>query len=377
MNVVVWVKLWSMSALYFSIGAILEGLTLVSTSGCGCLGETLIYECTLVGGPSGATLWTGTALNNCPSDEIVLLHRRFTEPGGTTRSCSNGATAAQSLYVRQSLYTSRLIVTITPNTAGKTITCTYDAMGDPTVNIKSLFSTHISGTLHLLICCINIIFNSSPANYIAHSSKVYDTIIIILLSNPGLFPSTKNVRISIANFNRKLLFNWSPAAPDCPTIYYNILASNCGSCPTTTNYTNVTCTDAPISSNACEFVVHTVVCGNITGYTVSIGANILYPREDSGDSVTVTAYIKTAGSFVTALIVGAVVSITVVVIILKRSKAKIKAALELSNVAEGTIRNDPMYEDVTGSLPPDNVINTQDNVAYGHTKTSTLKESQH
>ena len=151
MNVVVWVKLWSMSALYFSIGAILEGLTLVSSSGCGCLGETLIYKCTLIGDPLGATLWTGTALNNCPSDEIVPLHRRFTEPGGTTRSCSNGATAAQSLYAQKSLYTSQLNVTITPNIAGKTIMCVYDAMGDPTVNIKSLFSTQISGTLHSLI----------------------------------------------------------------------------------------------------------------------------------------------------------------------------------------------------------------------------------
>ena len=30
-----------------------------------------------------------------------------------------------------------------------------------------------------------------------------------------------------------------------------------------------------------------------------------------------------------------------------------------------------MYEDVTGPLPPVGVINTQDNVAYGHTKAPT------
>ena len=41
-------------------------------------------------------------------------------------------------------------------------------------------------------------------------------------------------------------FTWSSvtAATHCPAVnYYNILASNCGSCPTTTNYTNATCTD--------------------------------------------------------------------------------------------------------------------------------------
>ena len=50
------------------------------------------------------------------------------------------------------------------------------------------------------------------------------------------------------------------------------------------------------------------------------------------------------------------VSITVIVIILMRSKAKIKAAFELTNRAS-------MYE--VGA------INTQDNVAYDHIQTST------
>ena len=36
-----------------------------------------------------------------------------------------------------------------------------------------------------------------------------------------------------------------------------------------------------------------------------------------------------------------------------------------------------MYEDVTGPTPSVSAINTQDNIAYGHTQTSTLKEPQH
>ena len=54
-------------------------------------------------------------------------------------------------------------------------------------------------------------------------------------------------------------------APDCPAVSYNIQASNCGSCPATTNYTNVTCTDIPTDGSKCTFAIRTVVCGNIIG----------------------------------------------------------------------------------------------------------------
>ena len=62
-----------------------------------------------------------------------------------------------------------------------------------------------------------------------------------------------------------ITFTWNTNSPDCPAIHYNILASNCGSCPTTTNYTTVTCTDVPTDGSMCTFAVQTVVCGNITG----------------------------------------------------------------------------------------------------------------
>ena len=64
---------------------------------------------------------------------------------------------------------------------------------------------------------------------------------------------------------RQLIFSWSPVAPDCPAIHYNILASNCGSCPTTTNHTTVACTNVPTDGSVCDFSVQSVVCENITG----------------------------------------------------------------------------------------------------------------
>ena len=179
---------------------------------------------------------------------------------------------------------------------------------------------------------------------------------------------------------QELTFSWSPVAPDCPAIHYNILASNCGSCPSTTNHTTVTCTDVPTDGTVCTFAVQTVVCRNITGNRSNPVRGTIYPTQDQDLSYsdTNTAYLISTTSLATALIVCVVVSTTTVIaLILRRSKAKINTTLELLHKAEGTTGNEPMYEDVTGPSPLVSGINTQDNVAYGHTQTSTQKESQH
>ena len=62
---------------------------------------------------------------------------------------------------------------------------------------------------------------------------------------------------------------------------------------------------------------------------------------------TNTVYIVLFSSLATALIA----SVAVTIIIYKNS----------------------MYDDITGPLPSVSAVDTQDNVAYSHTKTSTLK----
>ena len=81
---------------------------------------------------------------------------------------------------------------------------------------------------------------------------------------------------------------------------------------------------------------------------------------------TNTEYIISTGLLATVLIVCIVVFIIVISIILIRSKAKIEAALQQSASRGETIHVEPMYEDITGPLPSESAINTQDNVAYGH-----------
>jgi hypothetical protein len=127
----------------------------VSTSQCDCLDQTLTYECTVTGDLGGATVWAGTVLN-CPSDEIVLLHRHFTEPDGAIRSCNSGATVAQSLSIQDNLYSSQLNVTVTHNVAGKTIMCFYDGMGDGTYSNASQFSTRIPGSYKDCYPCVHL-----------------------------------------------------------------------------------------------------------------------------------------------------------------------------------------------------------------------------
>ena len=222
--------------------------------------------------------------------------------------------------------------------------------------------------------------------------------ITITYNTTGPLSAPNKLYTSNADFSQQeITFSWSPVVSDCPAIYYNIPSSNCGSCPTTTNHTTVTCTDVPTNGSVCTFALQTVVCGNITGNESNPVSIIFYATEQTRapigiihltdnevihnsdttemlgnhNSDTNIVYMISISSLATALIVSTVVFITAIVIISTRSKAKIKAACEQSNRAEGTTHNEPMYEDVTGPLSSVDVIDTQANVAYGHAQTIT------
>lgn len=69
----------------------------------------------------------------------------------------------------------------------------------------------------------------------------------------------------IATHPGQVTFDWNPVAHKCLGVYYNIIASNCGSCPTATTNNTITCTDVPTDGYMCTFILQTVVCVNITG----------------------------------------------------------------------------------------------------------------
>ena len=89
------------------------------TRGCVCPGDTLTYNCTTMG--LGFTVWSGTAFD---CYEITLRNQWFMHEIGD--SCNNGNIVARSLSVEGNNYTSQLNVTVTPDTAGKTIVCYSD-----------------------------------------------------------------------------------------------------------------------------------------------------------------------------------------------------------------------------------------------------------
>ena len=107
----------------------------VCISGCVRPGDILTYKCTVTGRSGGATIWTGNAFN-CRYNEIALLHRHFStnEAYGT---CNNGAIVASGLSVDGNNYTSQLNVTVTPDTAGKTIECLYNDVSIITLQLSS------------------------------------------------------------------------------------------------------------------------------------------------------------------------------------------------------------------------------------------------
>ena len=70
-----------------------------------------------------------------------------------------------------------------------------------------------------------------------------------------------NITSKLCLESKTLTFTWEEVLGSTTT-NYTILSSNCGSCPTTTTNTTVTCTDVPSDGGVCIFTVQTVVCGN-------------------------------------------------------------------------------------------------------------------
>ena len=194
-----------------------------------------------------------------------------------------------------------------------------------------------------------------------HVVSVSVSDIIILLQFIGPFPASYNLFINETNLDlRTITWIWSPVAPDCPAVYYNILASNCGSCPTTTNHTTVTCTDIPIYDSMCSFAVQTVVCGNITA---NPSKEILVILKDSIDHEQKFC----TGAIISAILLG-LFSLTMIcvnsfVVILYFVRKKL---MKVSSISESDERQ---YEDVSHQIPRFSsgsvTINTKKNVAYG------------
>ena len=191
-----------------------------------------------------STTWRGSAFN-CPSSSngiLVLNSTVGSEP------CNNEMIIVRIIRRKDDNYTSQLNVILSSDLIGKSIECAsyngshYITISNTTLDIRMWDDMYTHTSLPLILFTYMQLPNTAP------------------------FPPPDEVSIAQVNFGtKKVTLSWSPVALDYPAIHYNILASNCGSCPTTTNHTNVTCTDLPSDDSMCNFAIQTVVCGNITG----------------------------------------------------------------------------------------------------------------
>ena len=179
-------------------------------------------------------------------------------------------------------------------------------------------------------------------------------------------PPPTTLFISKADFtSRRVTFNWSKAVTECPdrAIHYNILASNCGSCPTTTNHTSVTCTNVQTNGSTCTFAVQTVVCGFIAGNdSNTIILHLESPGQNNSECNCIGAIVSTilfAIMFFTCVSTFTIIFLTMLVKLKKIRLPSIKQQIP----AESN------YEAVKHQKSSSGVIDTDKNIAYGQVHT--------
>ena len=98
---------------------------LALTTLCTCPGYEAVYECT-VNGP-GATVWRGTALEECTGGKIVLRHSDFESGYNLNKTCgASGPVVGRALSVANDSYTSQLTINVSQHLNGSTIECASD-----------------------------------------------------------------------------------------------------------------------------------------------------------------------------------------------------------------------------------------------------------
>lgn len=103
---------------YYFCGCQLQSLLHDNEVGCICPGDTIKFECTVMG--TSATIWSGSAFD-CLARGIILRHSTFSR--GASGDRNDGAIVATSIGVINNNYTSQLSVTVSQEMDNKTVEC--------------------------------------------------------------------------------------------------------------------------------------------------------------------------------------------------------------------------------------------------------------
>ena len=99
----------------------LEGGELTTLNSCICPGYEVVFECVVTG--DGATIWSGTALDRCSSDRIILRHSQFNQfEYSLDQTCGDsGPIIGRAVSVENDSYTSQLIVNVSQSLIGTNV----------------------------------------------------------------------------------------------------------------------------------------------------------------------------------------------------------------------------------------------------------------
>ena len=227
------------------------GSTLIPLDNCICSGHKVTYQCTVCG--EGATAWTGS-LFDCPGDNIILRHVGFYHENiSVTGECNNRALIARSIGI--------ITKNCTPCFISQLSFSANIVIGNDTIEC-----VHIDGTTETIvdITTIAIITTGIYSNYYIYLFVLYKK------KNYHVEPAPPPTEIHLIDITQTyLLFHWNQiswaGSGSCSSLIYNIIASNCGTCPNSTTSLFATCTNMTINGEICSFAVETEVCGNIIG----------------------------------------------------------------------------------------------------------------
>ena len=76
----------------------------------------------------GATIWQGTALEECASGRIILRHSQFESGHNISQICgASGPVVGHAVSVVNDSYTSQLTVNVSQHLNGSTVECASDS----------------------------------------------------------------------------------------------------------------------------------------------------------------------------------------------------------------------------------------------------------
>ena len=84
--------------------------------------------------------------------------------------------------------------------------------------------------------------------------------------NADPYPPPHNIFTSSADLSSGIItFTWNPVALNCPFIQYKANTLNCGTCPSMTESTELTCFDVPSNGHTCMLTVQAFICNHTLG----------------------------------------------------------------------------------------------------------------